>query len=99
MNLKLLKALKSKASEILESNTRLHDYGHAIEVLGNVQKLIKASGNKLDIDILYTAALFHDVSNKQGGQAEDQEAAEIAGKVLGQISEFPTLQQPQIGRR
>jgi 5-methylcytosine-specific restriction endonuclease McrBC regulatory subunit McrC len=58
MNLKLLKALKSKASEILESNTRLHDYGHAIEVLGNVQKLIKASGNKLDIDILYTAALF-----------------------------------------
>lgn len=89
MDAKLLNKLRNEARKILENNTRFHDYGHAIEVLENVQKLLIEEKEYFDKDILFASALFHDTSNKQDTPKEGIEGAEKAEKVLLKIKEFP----------
>lgn len=90
MNKILLNRLKKEAKKILDKNTRFHDYGHALEVLENVQKLLEKEGiNRYDKGILFTTALFHDTSNKQNTIEEGIEGARIAERVLLKIKEFP----------
>lgn len=90
MNEIILNNLKNKAKEVLDENTRFHCYGHALEVLENAIKLIEIRGvEKIDKDSLYAAALLHDASNSQDKKIEGIEGAEIAGKVLKKIKNFP----------
>lgn len=88
MNQKLLNEIKSQSRVILQKNTRFHDYGHALEVLTNTQKLITLEKGNFDQDVLFTAALFHDVSNKSN-ESEGQDGANITQKCLQRIKDFP----------
>lgn len=87
MNSKLLQQLKRESKKLLESNTRFHDYGHALEVLENVRLITKKEGG--DEDILYASALFHDASNFQKKGIEGKDGAKITKKILEKIPEFP----------
>lgn len=86
MDKRLLDKLKFECKTVLENNMRFHDYAHALEVLDNTKKILK--NEKGDMDILYTAALFHDLSNKNG-KDEGVDGAKIARNILVKIPEFP----------
>lgn len=86
MDAKLLEILKKKCETALSSNTRFHDYGHALEVLDNTQKILQSE--KQDETILSAAALFHDVSNEKGID-EGEDGAKITREILMNTPEFP----------
>lgn len=86
MNSQLLTKLKQKAEKALACNTRFHNYGHALEVLDNVQKILQFENG--DKDVLFAAALFHDLSNESGEQ-EGEHGANIARHILDNTTNFP----------
>lgn len=95
----LLSKLKLVVKQILDKNTRFHCYGHAIEVLNNVKKLIDVEQIKdLDEVSLYTASLFHDVSNSSDNEVEGKEGGEIAERILLTMEEFPRQKIPEVKR-
>ena len=86
---RLLKQLLSEAKRVLEDNKRFHDYGHATEVVLNVEKLLKEEGRvKYDIETLWASALLHDASNYQD-EREGKDGAKIAEQVLLTVKDFP----------
>ncbi|KKQ52960.1 MAG: hypothetical protein UT19_C0009G0034 [Candidatus Woesebacteria bacterium GW2011_GWB1_39_10b] len=87
---RLLKQLFGEAKKILENNKRFHDYGHAVEVILNVEELLKAGGrSKYDVETLWASALFHDASNSQDKEREGKDGAKIAEAILQEIKDFP----------
>lgn len=82
----LLDKLKSECQKALSSNTRFHDYGHALEVLENTKKILQFENG--DEDVLFASALFHDLSNKNGEQ-EGEDGARLARNLLENIPSFP----------
>ena len=86
MNKDLLAILIKAANKALSNNTRFHDFGHALEVLKNTQQILKFENG--DEDILFTAALFHDVSNLSG-KNEGVDGAEITSSILNKVESFP----------
>jgi HD superfamily phosphodiesterase len=86
MDAELLSVLKTECEKALAENTRFHDYGHALEVLENTKEILKTETG--DEEVLFAAALFHDVSN-QNGPLEGEDGANITKKVLKNIPEFP----------
>ena len=75
-----------KCEITLSANSRFHDYGHALEVLENTKKILQTEEG--DEDVLFTAALFHDVSNENGSH-EGQDGAKITEQILTNTPEFP----------
>ena len=87
---RLLKQLLNEAKSVLEDNKRFHDYGHAVEVILNVEELLKAGGrSKYDVETLWASALFHDASNYQDKEREGKDGAKIAEQVILAIKDFP----------
>lgn len=86
MNNKLLTELKDKARTALSKNDRFHDIAHALEVLDNVKNILEFESG--DEDILFTSALFHDVSNISG-EKEGEDGANITREILKNVSDFP----------
>jgi HD superfamily phosphodiesterase len=87
VNEQLLTILRQHAQAALETNTRFHDFGHALEVLHYVQKIHTAEGG--DIYVLTAAAFFHDVGNSSDPELEGIDSAKIAAIKLDEISSFP----------
>lgn len=85
----LLKELKELAKSKLESNERFHDYGHAISVYKNAEKIIKLekAENKVNVLAVLTATLFHDISNVE--KNDSLESAKLIPELLGDVNDFP----------
>ena len=88
MDAKLLDILKKKCEVALSSNVRFHDFGHALEVLENTKKILQTEIG--DEDVLFTSALFHDVSNESGPN-EGADGAKITEDILINTPEFPQV--------
>lgn len=86
MNTNLLEKLKSECQKALSRNTRFHDYGHALEVLENTQKILQFETG--DEETLLAAALFHDISNESGSN-EGEDGACLTRQILSTIPDFP----------
>ena len=86
MDSQLQGILKRACKQSLLTNTRFHDFAHALEVLENVKEILRFE--KGDEDILFASALFHDLSKKSGDQ-EGIDGAKFARQILQSISEFP----------
>ena len=72
-------------------NDPSHDYAHALNVLYNCEQISAIEGG--DMDILYPAALFHDVviyakNHPKSGQAPE-ESAILARKILESEETYP----------
>jgi len=83
----LIKIAKNKISDTDVS----HDFEHAIRVLSNAEIIAKEEGG--DFDIIFPAALFHDIivypKNHPDKHKSQEESAEAAEKILNSFGNFP----------
>lgn len=91
MDAELRKKLLDITKEKITSKDSSHDFQHTYRVLLNAERISKKEGG--DLEIIVPAALFHDLvvyqkdhPNRDNSQ---KESAEEAGKILGQIKEYP----------
>ena len=68
-----------------------HDFDYAMRVLSNAEKIAKDEGG--DLDIIFPAALFHDLivypKNHPDKHKSQEESAESAEKILNSFGNFP----------
>jgi HD superfamily phosphodiesterase len=88
---KLILKLKEIAIKKMSGNKRFHDQAHILSVFKNAEEIIKKekSQNKVDSLVILTAALFHDLSDYDGGIKEGLDGAKNAKDILEKINEFP----------
>lgn len=91
MNSDLVTKLKAIAKERQTKDDPSHDFSHIERVFNMAIKIGESVG--ADMDVIVPAALFHDtvVYRKDSPQSrnETDESAEVAGKILSEIEEYP----------
>ena len=85
MDQKLLDILLNKSKEIMEQDKMFHDFAHAKNVLNYAIYLEETLGG--DKDIIYTAALFHDIARDVDNHPI--EGAKQLQAILNKIDTFP----------
>ena len=75
-----------------------HSFDHILRVLSNAEKIAHEEG--ADLDILLSAALFHDVVNHPKNSSKANlssiESARFAENILNKIDEFPKEKIPDV---
>jgi uncharacterized protein len=91
MNRKLRATLISVAEQNISTGDPAHDFQHALRVLALTDRIAKAEN--ADVDILVPASLFHDIINYPKNDIRSKnaadESAEVAGKILNKVTEYP----------
>ncbi len=91
MNAKLKNQLIKVAKEKIPTTDVSHDFGHALRVLLNAEKIAKEENS--DFDVIVPAALFHDLivypKNYPGKDNSQEESADTAEKILNTFGNFP----------
>ena len=93
-------SLKKQAQTEMErrGNDPSHDYAHALNVLDNCEQIVAVEGG--DIDILYPAALLHDVviyaKNHPKSDQAPEESALLARKLLKAEETYPAKKIPAV---
>jgi uncharacterized protein len=87
----LRRKLISLAKENISKEDVSHDFGHALRVLSNAERIAKTE--KCDLDILIPSALFHDLIVYQKNHPEkhksQEESADKAEQILLDLPDFP----------
>lgn len=93
-----IKLVKELAQKTLETNDRFHDYGHAISVFNNAERIIAREkvGKKINVLAVLTAALFHDISNSE--KNDSLESAKLVPGLLASVKDFPKEQIKDVQR-
>lgn len=83
----LIKIAESK----INGDDPSHDFEHTLRVLANAERIAKKE--KADMDVIISAALFHDLvvypKNHPDKHKSQEESAELASKILDEIHDFP----------
>jgi uncharacterized protein len=91
MNPKTINKLRIIAEKRQTKKDPSHDFQHILRVLNMAIKIGK--NVKADLDIIIPAALFHDTvvyqKNTKESRNETDESAEITGRILEDINEYP----------
>lgn len=91
MNTSLKNRLFSISQERQTKDDPSHDFQHILRVTNLAIKIGKSVD--ADLDIVIAAALFHDIvvypKNSPQSKSESDESAEVAGKILEKIKEYP----------
>lgn len=84
------KLIKIARRKIIDTDVS-HDFEHTLRVLANAEKI--AVQKNADIDIIVSAALFHDIvnypKNDRRTKYSTDESSKVAKKILKKIPEFP----------
>lgn len=83
MDKDLLQKLLEETKKEMAGNKRFHSFGHAMEVFNNAKKLINILGG--DETVILTAALLHDLSNRD----DEKDGPELARALIYKINYFP----------
>jgi len=78
------------AKEKIKDDDVSHDFGHALRVLLNAERIARKEGG--DLDVIVPAALFHDVvvypKNHPDKNQSQEDSAQAAKKILSEIEGF-----------
>lgn len=98
MDSALRKTLIEAASKCQQAGDPSHDFEHVLRVLHLAEKL--AESTETDLDILVSAALFHDIvvrpKNTMQSRSDTEDSALVAEAVLQGIDRFPRQKSLQV---
>lgn len=79
------------AKKLIKKDDPSHDFFHALRVLKNCEIIAQKEGG--DLEILFAAALFHDIvcypKNHEKSKFSTEESANMAVDILKKISDYP----------
>ena len=86
------------AKKYISNDDPSHDIYHALRVLSNAETIVKKEGG--DLEIIWPAALFHDVDNHPKNSPEAKYSSRVSAivteKILRELDFYPQQKIPQV---